>query len=150
MTARNVAQNDIGTDVVVAAGLMEIGRDSTTLTACHSCVSRIQLRWRAKVAQGSIDRAAALVLILLASPLLLGRRPRPPVPSEVAATSALLSVGCWSSLVSPGCGISGRSNLSWEQTVRLALRYAETWTLALGAQILLKTVRAALRGNGAY
>jgi lipopolysaccharide/colanic/teichoic acid biosynthesis glycosyltransferase len=34
--------------------------------------------------------------------------------------------------------------------VRLDLRYVENWTLALDALILVKTVRAVLRGGGAY
>ena len=46
--------------------------------------------------------------------------------------------------------VSGGSDLSWEQTVRLDLRYVENWTLALDAQILLKTVRAVLARDGAY
>ena len=45
--------------------------------------------------------------------------------------------------------ISGRSDLSWEQSVRLDLRYVENWTLALDALILVRTVRAVLRGEGA-
>ena len=57
-------------------------------------------------------------------------------------------------LVKPGITglwqVSGRSDLSWEQCVRLDLRYVENWTLALDAQILLKTVGAVFRGDGAY
>ena len=57
-------------------------------------------------------------------------------------------------LVKPGITglwqVSGRSDLSWEQTVRLDLRYVENWTLALDALILVKTVRAVLGGGGAY
>ena len=34
--------------------------------------------------------------------------------------------------------------------MRLDLRYVENWTLALDAQILLKTLRAVLRADGAY
>ena len=46
--------------------------------------------------------------------------------------------------------VSGRSNLSWEQSVRLDLRYVENWTLAMDALILWKTFGAMVRGGGAY
>ena len=46
--------------------------------------------------------------------------------------------------------ISGRSDLSWEETVRLDLRYVENWSLALDLVIIWKTAGAVLRGNGAY
>ena len=44
--------------------------------------------------------------------------------------------------------VSGRSDLSWEQSVRLDLRYVENWNLALDALILWKTIRATLNGVG--
>jgi lipopolysaccharide/colanic/teichoic acid biosynthesis glycosyltransferase len=57
-------------------------------------------------------------------------------------------------LVKPGMTglwqVSGRSDLSWEETVRLDLRYVENWTMALDAQILARTVKAIVRGDGAY
>jgi lipopolysaccharide/colanic/teichoic acid biosynthesis glycosyltransferase len=57
-------------------------------------------------------------------------------------------------LVKPGLTglwqISGRSDLPWEETVRLDLRYVENWSLALDALILWKTGRAVLAGSGAY
>ena len=46
--------------------------------------------------------------------------------------------------------VNGRSNLSWEETVRLDLRYVENWSLALDLQILWKTFWVLLRGSGAY
>jgi lipopolysaccharide/colanic/teichoic acid biosynthesis glycosyltransferase len=46
--------------------------------------------------------------------------------------------------------VSGRSDLSWEESVRLDLRYVENWTLALDASILWKTVGAVLHSRGAY
>ena len=39
---------------------------------------------------------------------------------------------------------------SWEESVRLDLRYVENWTIALDAQILVRTVHAVVRGDGAY
>ena len=57
-------------------------------------------------------------------------------------------------LVKPGLTglwqISGRSDLSWEEAVRLDLRYVEDWSLALDTVILWKTLRAVLYGQGAY
>ncbi|HKA67634.1 MAG TPA: sugar transferase, partial [Actinomycetes bacterium] len=46
--------------------------------------------------------------------------------------------------------ISGRSDLSWEDSVRLDLRYVENWSLALDAMILWKTVFVVAKGSGAY
>jgi lipopolysaccharide/colanic/teichoic acid biosynthesis glycosyltransferase len=46
--------------------------------------------------------------------------------------------------------VSGRSDLSWEESVRLDLRYVEDWSLALDALILWKTFRAVFGGHGAY
>ena len=54
-------------------------------------------------------------------------------------------------LVKPGLTglwqVSGRSDLSWEESVRLDLRYVENWTLAMDALILWKTFGAMLRGG---
>ncbi|OEV24451.1 hypothetical protein AN219_26090, partial [Streptomyces nanshensis] len=57
-------------------------------------------------------------------------------------------------LVKPGLTglwqISGRSDLPWEEAVRLDLRYVEDWSLALDTVILWKTLRVVLHGQGAY
>jgi lipopolysaccharide/colanic/teichoic acid biosynthesis glycosyltransferase len=77
--------------------------------------------------------------------------PRPPLQHEVqsygqAARRRLLvrpgMTGLWQ--------VSGRSDLSWEETVRLDLRYVENWSVALDLMILWKTVHAVLGGRGAY
>src|SRR6266568_4843054 len=44
--------------------------------------------------------------------------------------------------------VSVRSDLPWEETVRLDMRYVEKWSFALDVQILWKTGRAVLRGAG--
>jgi lipopolysaccharide/colanic/teichoic acid biosynthesis glycosyltransferase len=46
--------------------------------------------------------------------------------------------------------VSGRSDLPWEEAVRLDLRYVENWSFALDLQILWKTGSAVFRGSGAY
>ena len=46
--------------------------------------------------------------------------------------------------------VSGRADLSWEESVRLDLHYVENWSLALDAMIIWKTVFAVLRRKGAY
>lgn len=46
--------------------------------------------------------------------------------------------------------VSGRSDLTWEESVRLDLRYVENWSLFLDLQILWKTWSAVTGGEGAY
>lgn len=77
--------------------------------------------------------------------------PRPPLPQEVADYQP------WHQqrlLVRPGMTglwqVNGRSNLSFDQMVRLDLYYAENWSLWLDAKILLRTIPAVLFSRGAY
>jgi lipopolysaccharide/colanic/teichoic acid biosynthesis glycosyltransferase len=46
--------------------------------------------------------------------------------------------------------VSGRSDLSWEDSVRLDLYSVEKWSLALDLQILWKTACAVVASRGAY
>jgi lipopolysaccharide/colanic/teichoic acid biosynthesis glycosyltransferase len=46
--------------------------------------------------------------------------------------------------------VSGRSDLSWDDSVRIDVRYVESWSLTFDFMILWKTVGAILRGSGAY
>ena len=46
--------------------------------------------------------------------------------------------------------VSGRSDLSWDESIALDLRYVDTWTPLLDATILARTTRAVLHSNGAY
>ncbi len=46
--------------------------------------------------------------------------------------------------------VSGRSDLDWEQAVRLDLYYVENWSLAADVLILLRTVKVVVAGSGAY
>ncbi len=46
--------------------------------------------------------------------------------------------------------VSGRSDLSWADSVRLDLYYVENWSFFGDLLILAKTLRAVVRGQGAY
>ncbi|GAA2066419.1 sugar transferase [Streptomyces albiaxialis] len=97
----------------------------------------------------SLDELPQLFNVLTGSMSLVG--PRPPLPEESAAYGPDIRRRL---LVKPGLTglwqISGRSDLPWEEAVRLDLRYVEDWSLALDAVILWKTLRAVLQGQGAY
>ena len=97
----------------------------------------------------SIDELPQLFNVLSGSMSLVG--PRPPLPEETAKYGEDVRRRL---LVKPGVTglwqVSGRSDLSWDEAVRLDLRYVEDWSLALDAVILWKTFRAVLSGQGAY
>jgi exopolysaccharide biosynthesis polyprenyl glycosylphosphotransferase len=46
--------------------------------------------------------------------------------------------------------VNGRSNVSFNEWVRLDLEYIDKWSLGLDMKILLKTIPAVLKGSGAY
>ena len=77
--------------------------------------------------------------------------PRPPLPGEVAEYEDDVRRRL---LVKPGLTglwqVSGRSDLPWEDYVRLDLYYVENWSVSLDLIILLRTVLAVVRGHGAY
>jgi lipopolysaccharide/colanic/teichoic acid biosynthesis glycosyltransferase len=97
----------------------------------------------------SIDELPQLFNVLTGAMSLVG--PRPPLPEESARYEPDMRRRL---LVKPGLTglwqVSGRSDLPWEEAVRLDLRYVEDWSLALDAMILWKTFRAVLGGQGAY
>ena len=97
----------------------------------------------------SLDELPQLFNVLSGSMSLVG--PRPPLPEEIISYSRDAQRKL---LVKPGLTglwqISGRSDLSWEESVRLDLRYVENWSLALDTSIIWKTVGAVIRGTGAY
>src|SRR5206468_1621105 len=82
----------------------------------------------------SLDELPQLFNVLRGTMSLVG--PRPPLPTEVERYDSSVSRRL---LVKPGLTglwqISGRSDLPWDETVRLDLRYVENWSLALDALI---------------
>ncbi len=97
----------------------------------------------------SLDELPQLFNVVLGQMSLVG--PRPPLPEEVEKYADDVRRRL---LVPPGVTglwqVSGRADLSWEESVRLDLRYVDNWSLALDLQILWKTARAVLGGSGAY
>jgi exopolysaccharide biosynthesis polyprenyl glycosylphosphotransferase len=97
----------------------------------------------------SLDEFPQLFNVLRGEMSLVG--PRPPLPSEVEKYEGHTHRRL---LVKPGITglwqVSGRSNLSWDDTVRLDLHYVENWSLGLDLSVLAKTVRTVIRGQGAY
>ena len=77
--------------------------------------------------------------------------PRPPLASEVEKYGYDMRRRF---LVKPGLTglwqVSGRSDLSWDDSVRIDVRYVENWSLTFDFMILWKTVGAVVRGSGAY
>jgi exopolysaccharide biosynthesis polyprenyl glycosylphosphotransferase len=97
----------------------------------------------------SLDELPQLINVLRGDMSLVG--PRPPLAKEVERYGNDMHRRF---LVKPGLTglwqISGRSDLSWDDSVRIDVRYVENWSLAFDLEILCKTIRAVLRGSGAY
>ena len=97
----------------------------------------------------SLDELPQLVNVVRGEMSLVG--PRPPLPSEVEQyeddmlrrLNVLPGVtGLWQ--------VSGRSDLSWEDTVRLDLYYVDNWSMVQDLLILARTVSAVAGSRGAY
>jgi exopolysaccharide biosynthesis polyprenyl glycosylphosphotransferase len=97
----------------------------------------------------SLDELPQLWNVLNGTMSLVG--PRPPLPTEADEYPDDVQRRL---LVKPGLTglwqVSGRADLSWEETVRLDLHYVENWSVALDVLLLWKTVGIVLRGSGAY
>jgi exopolysaccharide biosynthesis polyprenyl glycosylphosphotransferase len=97
----------------------------------------------------SLDELPQLINVLKGDMSLVG--PRPALPAEASAYAdhvrRRLAVrpgitGLWQ--------VNGRSDLSWEEAVRLDVSYVENWSFVLDLQILWKTWAAVAHGHGAY
>jgi len=97
----------------------------------------------------SLDELPQLFNVLNGTMSLVG--PRPPLSREVALYDNFAHRRL---LVKPGITglwqVSGRSDLSWEESIRLDLYYVENWSLAQDLLILAKTARAVVGKDGAY
>jgi exopolysaccharide biosynthesis polyprenyl glycosylphosphotransferase len=97
----------------------------------------------------SLDELPQLFDVLRGDMSLVG--PRPPLPREVEQYPVDMHRRL---LVRPGLTglwqVSGRSNLTFEDAVRLDLSYVDNWSITGDLIIILKTVRAVLFGSGAY
>lgn len=97
----------------------------------------------------SLDELPQIVNVIRGEMSLVG--PRPPIPTEVERYHPDVlrrlrvrpgMTGLWQ--------VSGRSELSWEETVRLDLYYVDNWTMTQDLQILMRTFQAVFGGRGAY
>ena len=97
----------------------------------------------------SIDELPQLFNVLRGEMSLVG--PRPPLLAEVERYHDDVHRRL---LVRPGLTglwqVSGRSELSWKETVRLDLYYVDNWSMLSDLVIMAKTVRAVLGSSGAY
>ena len=97
----------------------------------------------------SLDELPQLFNVLTGSMSLVG--PRPPLASEVEQYE---SVVLNRFIVKPGITglwqVSGRSDLSWEDSVKADLGYVQNWSIMLDIIILWRTVKAVITGKGAY
>lgn len=105
-------------------------------------VGRVLRRW-------SLDELPQLGNVLLGSMSLVGPRPHPldDVARYEDHERRRLRVkpgltGLWQ--------VEGRSDLPWDESVRLDLHYVENWSLSGDVVLLVRTVGAVVRGRGAY
>jgi exopolysaccharide biosynthesis polyprenyl glycosylphosphotransferase len=97
----------------------------------------------------SLDELPQLWNVLIGDMSIVG--PRPPLVSEVAGYEGIIRRRLF---IKPGITglwqISGRSDLSWEESVRLDLYYVENWSLTGDLMIMWRTAKAVVSAKGAY
>lgn len=97
----------------------------------------------------SMDELPQLINVLTGDMSLVG--PRPPLPEEVAQYD---EVELRRLTVRPGMTglwqISGRSDLSWDETIQLDLQYVDNWSFTSDVDVMGRTLRAVVDGRGAY
>lgn len=97
----------------------------------------------------SLDELPQFWNVLIGDMSVVG--PRPPLPSEVTAYDGTVFRRLY---IKPGITglwqVSGRSDLSWDESVRLDLRYVENWSVMNDLQIMWRTAKAMVQPSGAY
>lgn len=97
----------------------------------------------------SLDELPQFWNVLIGDMSVVG--PRPPLPSEVTAYDGTVFRRLY---IKPGITglwqISGRSDLSWDESVRLDLRYVENWSVMNDLQIMWRTAKVMVQPSGAY
>ena len=97
----------------------------------------------------SIDELPQLWNILIGDMSLVG--PRPPLPLEVESYEERVHRRLY---IKPGLTgmwqVNGRSNLDWDESVRLDLYYVENWSLTGDLVIIWRTFKVLRRAVGAY
>ena len=134
-----VGADDARADLAVALGSPRLFKmvDDPRVTR----LGRFLRRW-------SLDELPQLMNVLRGDMSFVGPRPLPPddLAHDEEVTRRLLVrpgiTGLWQ--------VSGRSDLPWEECVRLDLHYVDNWSLAMDVQILLRTAAVVLRHEGAY
>ncbi|CAM3724384.1 sugar transferase [Tsukamurella ocularis] len=97
----------------------------------------------------SLDELPQFFNVLGGSMSVVG--PRPALAHEVEQYPPVMRRRM---LVKPGVTgawqVSGRSNLSWDESIRLDVGYVENWSLGADVGIIARTVRTVLASDGAY
>ncbi|MEK6790725.1 MAG: sugar transferase [Deltaproteobacteria bacterium] len=132
------------------AGLSELKHLSDSDGPAFKLKNDPRITWiGALLRKMSIDELPQLWNVFKGDMSIVG--PRPPVADEVAKYAR------WQKRrlsMRPGLTciwqVSGRSNIGFEEWMRLDLQYIDNWSLKLDAKIILKTIPAVLFGRGAY
>lgn len=97
----------------------------------------------------SLDELPQFWNVLVGDMSIVG--PRPPLPSEVMSYDGTVYRRLY---IKPGITglwqVSGRSDLTWDESVRLDLRYVENWSVTNDLLLIWRTAGIIIRPEGAY